>query len=395
MKKFFWKRVIVKLKKMRLFTPLFLNKVRKESIQQIFNKEYDAVVVFENHFGYYNIMLQRPQHLTRNLADAKTLVLYNSYYDVDYHDSLRIKSLKEDFYILDFSYYRNEIMKNIQRKQLQKYLMIYSTDMISLKVIQNYQRLSFKVIYEYVDDINPDLIFQKNYSKVKNRHDYLLSCESVYTIATATRLYENVLEKTNRVTLVTNGVECENFVHAKQTSDHRYLDWIKDDKIKVGYYGALANWMNYELLKYVARDPKIQIILIGVEHDQSLKNSGLLSYDNVLYVGQVAYKELPGYAKCFDICMIPFLLNDITRATSPVKLFEYMSMGKPVISTALPECKKYDVVAIADSNEQFLSMLYQLNDTKENKEYIEKRIVCAYENSWENKAKQIKEYLGL
>lgn len=90
------------------------------------------------------------------------------------------------------------------------------------------------------------------------------------------------------------------------------------------------------------------MILIGIEHDDSLKKSGLLEYKNVKYFGKKPYDSLAGYVHFWDVCMIPFLINDITKATSPVKLFEYMAMEKPVVSTALPECLKYSAVKIAE-----------------------------------------------
>lgn len=60
------------------------------------------------------------------------------------------------------------------------------------------------------------------------------------------------------------------------------------------------------------------------------------------------YRELPAYLRFFDAAMIPFLVNDITNATSPLKLFEYMAGGKPVVVTPMEESQHYPGVLVAD-----------------------------------------------
>ena len=102
--------ISVKMKKKGILKTPALTKSRRQAVNQIIDKKYKRVIIFENHFGYYNIMLQRPQHITRQLSDEDTLVLYNSYYDIDFKDKDRITKLKENYYIIDMFYYR-EILK--------------------------------------------------------------------------------------------------------------------------------------------------------------------------------------------------------------------------------------------------------------------------------------------
>ena len=138
----------------------------------------------------------------------------------------------------------------------------------------------------------------------------------------------------------------------------------------------------------------MQIILIGVEHDDSLKKSGLLERKNVRYFGKKPYDVLAGYVHYFDVCMIPFVLNEITEATSPVKLFEYMAMEKPVVSTALPECMKYDPVVIAYSQEEFVEAVYDCWNGREDQKRKEQLNRCAWENDWSAKAGKLKKHLS-
>ena len=69
--------------------------------------------------------------------------------------------------------------------------------------------------------------------------------------------------------------------------------------------------------------------------------------------------------------IIPFLINDITQATSPLKLFEYMALGKPIVTTSMNECKKYKSVILADNKEHFVENIDKAIDIvkNENKEY--------------------------
>lgn len=388
------KMVAVKWKKREKGSRKSINSTRKRILDQIFLNNYKRVVIFENHFGYYNIMMQRPQHLLRNIGDNETLVLYNSYYDIDFQDKNRITQIAQSVYVLDLFYYRKYLLELV-KKIPGRYLCVYSTDTVPLSRIEEYLKHKFRIIYEYVDDINPDLISPHKISLVLARHSFLLHNENVLTVATADKLYKNAacINGKSKLIQLSNGAECNRFSPAEMTDNKEYRNWIRKDKIKVGYYGALASWIDYELLQYLAEDSKFQIILIGVEHDNSLKESGLLEWNNVKYFGRKPYSELAGYVHFFDVCIIPFLINDITKATSPVKLFEYMAMEKPIVTTALSECMKYDVVDIAYTHEEFKDKVYKSWNEREDIEKKEELRQCAWENDWSAKAQELKCYL--
>lgn len=389
------KMVAVKWKKREKGSRKNINSTRKRILDQIFLNNYKRVVIFENHFGYYNIMMQRPQHLLRNIGDNETLVLYNSYYDIDFQDKNRITQIAQSVYVLDLFYYRKYLLELV-KKIPGRYLCVYSTDTVPLRRIEEYLKHKFRIIYEYVDDINPDLISPHKISLVLARHSFLLHNENVLTVATADKLYKNAacINGKSKLIQLSNGAECNRFSPAEMTDNKEYRNWIRKDKIKVGYYGALASWIDYELLQYLAEDSKFQIILIGVEHDNSLKESGLLEWNNVKYFGRKPYSELAGYVHYFDVCIIPFLINDITKATSPVKLFEYMAMEKPIVTTALSECMKYDVVDIAYTHEEFKDKVYKSWNEREDIEKKEELRQCAWENDWSAKAQELKCYLS-
>ena len=109
------------------------------------------------------------------------------------------------------------------------------------------------------------------------------------------------------------------------------------------------------------------------------------------FLGTREYKILKNYADKFDVCTVPFVINDITKATSPLKIFEYMALGKPIVTTEMDECKKYKSIFIANNNEEFIELIDKAIElSKENNmEYHEILSREALDNTWESKTKEI------
>ena len=98
---------------------------------------------------------------------------------------------------------------------------------------------------------------------------------------------------------------------------------------------------------------------------------------------------MQNYAAKMDVLTIPFLINEITKATSPVKLFEYMALNKPIVTTDMDECRKYQSVLIGHDHKEFEAKLDEALGKRSDKAYIELLDREALENTWEEKAKAI------
>ena len=118
-----------------------------------------------------------------------------------------------------------------------------------------------------------------------------------------------------------------------------------------------------------------------------MKESKIEKLPNVHYLGIVNYKDLASYAYWMDVLTIPFLLNAITESTNPVKLFEYMALNKPIVTTDMRECRKYKSVMIAKSHDEFIELLDKALKLEKNDPYFELLKKEALENTWEKKAK--------
>ena len=136
-------------------------------------------------------------------------------------------------------------------------------------------------------------------------------------------------------------------------------------------------------------DKNYQIVLIGLDYDKTLDKSKILDLPNVHFLGKKEYNDLPQYLHAFDICMIPFVINEITLSTSPVKAFEYMAARKPIVTTDLPECRKYKSILIGKDDNDFVQKIKNALDKRNDEKYLDILTKEAKENEWQNKFKEL------
>lgn len=245
------------------------------------------------------------------------------------------------------------------------------------------------VIYEYIDELS---VFPGNLHDLERIHEHMLRSADIVA-ATADILYQRVKLKREDAILSPNGVDFE-FIFSrvdgtqKPPSDMRRF--VQQKSPVIGYYGALARWFDYELLAFAAEArPGYTFLLIGPDYDGSQQQSRIKQLSNVVWLGVKPYTILPGYLKYFDIATIPFILDEITHSTSPLKLFEYMTGQKPIVTTAMNECKKYPVVLIAENKDDYIQKLDEALELRNDPEYLDALLQTARQNTWDVRATQI------
>jgi len=119
----------------------------------------------------------------------------------------------------------------------------------------------------------------------------------------------------------------------------------------------------------------------------------MLGCPNIRWIGQREYGELPAYLRLFDVAMIPFVINEITLATSPLKLYEYFAGGKPVIATPMPECEAFSEVSIVRNAEEFSRTLDVAKVQGQDPEFQRRLRELGRENSWTARVKLVRERL--
>ena len=181
-----------------------------------------------------------------------------------------------------------------------------------------------------------------------------------------------------------HGVDVELFAQAQSPSTQVPAIAASLTRPVVGYFGLIAAWTDVELIEWLARArPDWSFLLVG---HASVDVSALAKLPNVKMVGPQPYESLPGWAKAFDVAIIPYRLNQQVRNANPLKLREYLATGKPVVSVATPEIARFgDLVRVAIGQEAFLAAIETaLNET--DVELRRKRMAAVRTMSWEHRA---------
>lgn len=237
------------------------------------------------------------------------------------------------------------------------------------------------LIYYYIADFNA---LADRPAKLRRTEESLFKkCDLVF--AQNEELAENCKKINPNVHIFPFGVNTkmfEDFLSRTPKKSPKELENIKGPVI--GYVGGLHKHIDLTLLKYLAQaHPDWSIVLLGPKQaDISL----IEKIQNIIFLGQKDFSDLPQYIFRFDVCIIPYLISDYTKTVYPTKLNEYHIMGKPVVSTNLPEVRAFNevnnnIVAIAGSNEEFAAHITEALDS-DDRNLAVKRAESARKNNW-------------
>ena len=215
------------------------------------------------------------------------------------------------------------------------------------------------VIYHCIDEhaANPNVPAQQ----VRTWERQLLE-QADAVFASSSTLYEDKRAFNARTFYLPNVADAEFFASARHAALPLPEDLKNVPHPIAGFVGNISAYkMNLEMLSAVAQSkPDWSFVLIGPigRGDPSTDVSKLRSLPNVRLLGERAYAELPRYIKAFDVCLIPFNQNESTRGTLPMKFFEYLAAGKPVVATDLPAlCEFREFFYAAHTAEEFAAAL--------------------------------------
>jgi glycosyltransferase involved in cell wall biosynthesis len=244
------------------------------------------------------------------------------------------------------------------------------------------------VVFDCVDDWSrfKGLVSQATMQSYMHR----LYQRADMVIVTHENLYTQASQFSNNVELVPNGVEPGHFAKALQ-EDTSVPDDIRDISTPiVGFIGNIIYWLDFELIRHLALErPAYSFVFIGPVASQS-DVSILSELPNVHFLGYRPYANLPNYLKAFDVCINPFKVDALSASVDPLKVYEYLAAGKPVVSVDMPAMSRFGgAVFTATDRSMFLELLDNAINNSRDVSLIAKRVSCASQHSWENRFDQV------
>ncbi len=207
--------------------------------------------------------------------------------------------------------------------------------------------------------------------------------KSDLVFVTAKRLKKLKERENSEIYLVPNGADERHFNKAldKSLPVHDEIKVLK--KPVIGFIGAIYEWVDLALVQNMCRErPEWSFVLVGPV-SKDVPNASRPR--NLYFMGRKDYGILPRIIKGFDVCIIPFKVNSLTECTNPIKLYEYLAAGKPVVSTPIPEVTGYnEVVKTASTAGEFIKAVEE-SIKQEKVDLVKKRLEIAGENSWDSR----------
>lgn len=356
-------------------------------LEQIYDKP--DVIIFS--VINYEFRFQRPQHFAKRFAENGHRVFY---INANFTNPESTKEIETGLFTVNFMsvdckaiYYSDswDGFENWLKEKMDTLVQTYAIrDAIVVLDFPNWiecaeylrEIYGFKMVADYMDDATGFLNTTTETLK-ENCLRMLKNCDLI--IPSSQFLYDIAKQYNDKLVVIRNGTEVYHFQQALDIE-------VKQERPVIGYYGAVSHWFAWETVCYLAKNlPNCDIVIIGsvTEHNDKLNR-----YKNIKLLGEIDYQYLPEHLAYFDVCLIPFdTSTDLIKATNPVKFYEYLSAGKPIVATEIPELEPFrdQYVYMSNDKKQFLEYVKLCLSGKDTLATKEECIAFASKNDWQNR----------
>ena len=306
----------------------------------------------------WNFVYQRPQHLLSRLAEQWPVVYIEEPVPGSSSDYLEFIDVAEDVEVwrphlrsteygmhgVNEAAMQRLVMMAMNARKITSYLAWFYTPMalFMTEVLE-----PDCIVYDCMDELS---MFKGAPSQLMRQEEALFEYADV--VFTGGRsLYQAKRELHENVHCFPSSVDAPHF--STPTADHPLQAALP--RPRVGYCGVIDERVDIDLVAGMAAlRPEWQFVMVGPT--AKIDPASLPQRPNIHWMGQQDYRELPAFIQGWDVCLLPFALNDATRFISPTKTLEYMASGRPSVSTGIRDVvESYGkVVTIRDDAEGFV-----------------------------------------
>ncbi|MDA2936699.1 glycosyltransferase [Acidobacteria bacterium AH-259-A15] len=239
------------------------------------------------------------------------------------------------------------------------------------------------LVYHCSDDYTLVPSFPASFPELEA--ELIRRCDVVIT--TTEELGKAKAHLTPNLFTVKNGADVKHFARTQAPETPLAPELASLSKPVVGYVGSVFRWINQEWVRHAATELRDwNFVFVGPQQtDVSL----LRSLPNVHFLGPRPYSDLPQYLRGFHVAIVPFAMNELTLRASPIKFYEYLASGLPIVATRLPDLEPLEhLVGLVRTAAEFVEALQEAVQ-KDSPAARKARMSAAEKHSWEARFKQI------
>ncbi|MFL5814984.1 MAG: glycosyltransferase family 1 protein [Bdellovibrionia bacterium] len=249
------------------------------------------------------------------------------------------------------------------------------------------------VVYDCMDELS---LFKGAHPELLNYENELLDLADI-VFTGGHSLYEFKKDRHPNVHSFPSSIDYHHFFQARSSAMTDPEDQRNIPRPRMGFFGVIDERMDINLLAGVAKArPDWQFVILGPV--VKINPDSLPRYENIHYLGQKSYAELPSYIGGWDVALMPFAKNESTRFISPTKTPEYLAAGRPVVSTSIRDVVRpygeNELVFIADTLDDYVRAIESALELKSgNTSWREKVDSFLAQTSWDKTWHQMSELL--
>lgn len=258
-------------------------------------------------------------------------------------------------------------------------LTIWSYNPLAVNALKDFPN-AFK-IFDAVDNWIEHPAYSNFQEELKQNYETISKeADLIFTVSEA--LLE-IFHKKPSAYFIPNGVDHKHF--SQQACDQQIVP--QSDKPIIGYHGVIQSRINFSIIDNLAKlHPEYNFVFMGPVWKEVTKSvNALKEYENVNFLSPVHYNKLPAAIACFDVCIIPHQIDSLTESMNPLKNYEYLAAGKPIISTAVAGAEQFqDLMKLAVTAQDFSKKINEAL-AEDGPELIKRRQAMAASHSWQQR----------